>query len=31
MKSAFARTGFSRQADLVAEIRSNPLLQMLGS
>lgn len=30
LKSAFARTGFSRQVDLVAEIRANPLLQMLG-
>ena len=31
LRSAFARTGFSRQVDLVAEIRANPLLQMLES
>ena len=30
LKSAFARTGFTRQTDLVAEIRANPLLQVLG-
>jgi DNA-binding CsgD family transcriptional regulator len=31
LKSAFARTGFTRQTDLVAEIRANPLLRVLGS
>lgn len=28
LRSVFARTGFSRQADLVAELRGNPLLRL---
>ena len=28
LRSAFARTGFSRQADLVGEIRGNPIVQI---
>jgi hypothetical protein len=31
LKSVFAQTGFSRQADLAGDIRSNLPLQMLGS
>jgi DNA-binding CsgD family transcriptional regulator len=30
LSSVFARTGFSRQADLLADVRANPLLRILG-
>lgn len=29
LKSVFARTGFSRQSELIAEVRANPLIQIL--